>query len=75
MKINFIESKKCDFSYEDAEEILRTTLNMVTKMTQNSNETISPRWEPLLNNLGHCCRKNKKYDAALSYHQQVTEKC
>lgn len=36
------------------------------------NETlIADKWEPLLNNLGHTCRKLKKYDDALQYHQQV----
>lgn len=58
-------------SYTDAEEILRTTLDMVTKMAKQNQESISERWEPLLNNLGHCCRKNKKYGEALVFHQQV----
>lgn len=29
------------------------------------------KWEALLNNLGHTCRKMKKYDEALEYHQQA----
>lgn len=29
------------------------------------------KWEALLNNLGHTCRKMKKYEEALNYHQQV----
>lgn len=58
-------------SYIDAEQILRTTLEMVTKMAKQNREPISERWEPLLNNLGHCCRKNKKYSEALAFHQQV----
>lgn len=41
------------------------------KMAQDNNEPISPRWEPLLNNIGHCCRKNKKYNEALHYHEQA----
>lgn len=57
--------------YEDAEDILRTTLDMVTKMAKQNDEPLSARWEPLLNNLGHACRKNKKYDEALKYHNQV----
>lgn len=40
-------------------------------MAQENCEPISPRWEPLLNNLAHCCRKNKKYDEALRYHEQA----
>lgn len=58
--------------YTDAEELLRTTLDMVTKMAKQNRESISERWEPLLNNLGHCCRKNKKYAEALAFHQQVS---
>lgn len=56
-------------AYESAEEIFRTTLDMVTKMANK--RAISPRWEPLLNNLGHCCRKNKRYAEALVFHQQA----
>lgn len=44
---------------------------MVTKMANQNEEPISIRWEPLINNLGHCCRKNKKYDEALKYHKQA----
>ncbi|XP_076296997.1 cell division cycle protein 16 [Lasioglossum baleicum] len=29
------------------------------------------KWEALLNNLGHTCRKMKKYEEALEYHQQA----
>lgn len=29
------------------------------------------KWEALLNNLGHTCRKMKKYEEALGYHQQA----
>lgn len=44
---------------------------MATKMANDKEEPISVRWEPLINNLGHCCRKNKKYDDALKYHKQA----
>lgn len=57
--------------YESAEEIFRTTLEMVTEMANSNGESISPRWEPLLNNLGHCCRKNKKYEEALEFHRRA----
>lgn len=59
------------FSFAEAEDILRITLEMVTKMANEKEEPISIRWEPLINNLGHCCRKNKKYDEALKYHRQA----
>lgn len=57
--------------YESAEEIFRTTLEMVTEMAHTNGESISSRWEPLLNNLGHCCRKNKKYEEALEFHRRA----
>lgn len=60
-----------NFSYEQAEEILQITLDMVTNKAKENREPISIRWEPLINNLGHCCRKNKKYDEALKYHKQA----
>lgn len=58
-------------SFQEAEEILRITLEMVTQLAGKNDEPISIRWEPLINNLGHCCRKNKKYDQALKYHRQA----
>lgn len=42
-------------------------------MARDNNESISPRWEPLINNLAHACRKNKKYMQALKYHKQVND--
>lgn len=32
---------------------------------------IPKRWESLLNNLGHTCRKLKRYEEALDYHHQA----
>lgn len=58
-------------SYEDAEEIFRATLTMVTEMCGRNNEPLSDRWEPLLNNLGHCCRKNKKLNESLTFHMRA----
>lgn len=59
------------FSYESAEEVFRTTADIVTNRAKQNKEEVSARWEPLFNNLGHCCRKNKKYKEALEYHQYV----
>lgn len=58
-------------AFEDAEEIFRTTLGMVTDICKKNNEPLSDRWEPLLNNLGHCCRKNKKLSESLSFHTRA----
>uniref|UniRef100_A0A182PSR2 Uncharacterized protein n=1 Tax=Anopheles epiroticus TaxID=199890 RepID=A0A182PSR2_9DIPT len=55
--------------YECAEEVFRSTLEMVRSMVKQNNEQLTARWEPLLNNLGHCCRKNKKYEEALEFHR------
>lgn len=55
--------------YDEAEEILQITLDMVNAMAQKKGEPVGVRWEPLYNNLGHCFRKNKKYDAALDAHK------
>lgn len=57
--------------YESAEEIFKTTLDMVIDIANKNKESISPRWEPLFNNLGHCCRKNKKHSEALEFHRRA----
>lgn len=57
--------------YQSAEEVLQTTYEIVAKAAMDNKEAIAVRWEPLLNNLGHCCRKNKKYAEALNFHQQA----
>uniref|UniRef100_A0A2M4AJ95 Putative anaphase-promoting complex apc cdc16 subunit n=1 Tax=Anopheles triannulatus TaxID=58253 RepID=A0A2M4AJ95_9DIPT len=55
--------------YEGAEQVLRNTLDMVRSLSKQNGEHLSVRWEAVLNNLGHCCRKNKKYTEALEYHR------
>ena len=57
--------------YESAEEIFQATLDMITDMTIGNREAKSPRWEPLFNNLGHCCRKNINYKEALKFHRRA----
>lgn len=58
-------------AYVDAEDIFRSTLMMVTEMRKKNQESLSERWEPMLNNLGHCCRKNKKLSEALNFHMRA----
>lgn len=41
------------------------------KIKAIGNEVTVDKWEPLLNNLGHVCRKLKKYAEALDYHRQA----
>uniref|UniRef100_A0A6B2E746 Putative anaphase-promoting complex apc cdc16 subunit n=1 Tax=Phlebotomus kandelakii TaxID=1109342 RepID=A0A6B2E746_9DIPT len=57
--------------FKNAEEVFRVTLDVVKRLSEWNNEEFSSRWEPLLNNLGHCCRKNKKYVEALEFHRQA----
>lgn len=56
------------FSYKPAEKYFRAALEQVKKIKSAS---LPKRWEPLLNNLGHTCRKLKKYKEALEFHHQV----
>ncbi len=43
-------------------------LRLVQKVKKS---TLSGKWEPLLNNLGHTSRKLGKFEDALGYHQQA----
>lgn len=51
-----------------AEKLFETALQRVRDIDE---PIIANKWEPLFNNLGHTCRKLKKYDKALEYHQQA----
>lgn len=44
---------------------------MVTAVATQNHEPIPATWEPLLNNLGHCLRKNKKYKESLDMHKRA----
>jgi anaphase-promoting complex subunit 6 len=55
----FVKAEKC---FTQAMEMVR----------QSSDGPVDDTWEPLLNNLGHVCRKLKKYNMALEYHQKVS---
>ncbi|OXB80573.1 UNVERIFIED_CONTAM: hypothetical protein H355_014916 [Colinus virginianus] len=46
-------------------------LDALEKIKAIGNEITVDKWEPLLNNLGHVCRKLKKYEEALEYHRQA----
>ncbi|KAJ8256042.1 hypothetical protein COCON_G00199060 [Conger conger] len=46
-------------------------LDAMEKMKAIGNEVTVDKWEPLLNNMGHVCRKLKKYARALEYHRQA----
>ncbi|XP_055492604.1 cell division cycle protein 16 homolog isoform X1 [Leucoraja erinacea] len=54
--------------WKTAEKYFRDALEKVRAI---GNEVTVDKWEPLMNNLGHVCRKLKKYDEALDYHHQA----
>lgn len=54
--------------YATAEKYFRDALE---KVHTNGQRVLPEKWEPLLNNLGHTCRKLKKYEEALEFHQQA----
>ncbi|KAL5004197.1 hypothetical protein ScPMuIL_017653 [Solemya velum] len=51
-----------------AEKYFKIALEKVQSVTE---KVMFEKWEPLLNNLGHTCRKRKNYEAALEYHRQA----
>lgn len=55
-------------SYKAAEKHFTEAL---CRVRPQKTSMVPERWEPLLNNMGHCCRKLKKYDEALQYHHEV----
>lgn len=54
--------------YSMAEEHFLKALEKVQKY---NNQIISEKWEPLLNNLGHTFRKQRRFTEALSYHRHA----
>lgn len=56
-------------SYESAEKLFTATLDLLKAVAEANNEPIAANWEPLLNNLGHCLRKNQKYSEAIEMHR------
>ncbi|XP_020281654.1 cell division cycle protein 16 homolog isoform X2 [Pseudomyrmex gracilis] len=55
--------------YKNAERLFKEAMKSVQGDLRNV--VLPSKWEALLNNLGHTCRKMKKYDEALEYHQQA----
>jgi tetratricopeptide (TPR) repeat protein len=45
--------------------------NQKHSITVVKGATVNERWQPLFNNLGHACRKNKKYFEAIAFHEQA----
>lgn len=57
------------YSYKNAERLFKEAMKSIQGDLRNV--ILPSKWEALLNNLGHTCRKMKKYDEALEYHQQA----
>ncbi|KAL4220240.1 anaphase promoting complex subunit cdc16 [Mactra antiquata] len=55
--------------WDAAEKYFKDALRRIQE--SDSHQIIAEKWEPLLSNLGHTCRKLKKYDEALEYHQHA----
>ncbi|XP_053593265.1 cell division cycle protein 16 homolog [Microplitis demolitor] len=58
-----------NLDYKTAERQFKEALSKI--QIGGKNIVLPSKWEPLLNNLGHTCRKLKKYEEALDYHQQA----
>ncbi|PAA48523.1 hypothetical protein BOX15_Mlig003590g3, partial [Macrostomum lignano] len=54
--------------YAKAEEQFRLAVGRIDEL---SGEMPSSFWEPVFNNLGHTCRKLKRYDEAIQHHQRA----
>ncbi|RNA05743.1 cell division cycle 16 -like protein [Brachionus plicatilis] len=55
-------------NYQNAEISMRRAYNKLKSM---SHKSTYKEWEPLLNNLGHVCRKLKKYQDSLDFHRKA----
>uniref|UniRef100_A0A1Y1K8G6 Uncharacterized protein n=1 Tax=Photinus pyralis TaxID=7054 RepID=A0A1Y1K8G6_PHOPY len=63
------------FQNLDFEMAERHFQDALTRVKPIKDSIVPERWEPLLNNLGHTCRKLKKYSDALEYHHQALVLC
>lgn len=65
----FIKYININFSsFTAAEQLFEESL----KRVHSIKDSILPyKWEPLLNNIGHNCRKLGKYDESIYFHQEV----
>ncbi|XP_044262196.1 cell division cycle protein 16 homolog [Tribolium madens] len=59
-----------NLNFKDAEKHFKDALARIRKVKSNP-DIIPKRWQGLLNNLGHTCRKLKKYEEALDFHHQA----
>lgn len=57
--------------YPLADKCFAQAVDMIRINSAGDTKPIDETWEPLLNNLGHVCRKLKKYSMAIEFHQKV----
>ncbi|EZA53221.1 hypothetical protein DMN91_005011 [Ooceraea biroi] len=58
-----------NLDYKNAERLFKEAMKSIQGDLRNV--VLPSKWEALLNNMAHTCRKMKKYEAALEYHQQA----
>ncbi|XP_066994017.2 cell division cycle protein 16 homolog isoform X2 [Anabrus simplex] len=59
------------FQNQDYHAAERHFQEALTRVRSINELALAEKWEALLNNLGHTCRKLRKYSEALEYHQQA----
>lgn len=58
-----------NLDYKNAERLFKEAMKSIQGDLRNV--MLPSKWEALLNNMAHTCRKMKKYEEALEYHQQA----
>ncbi len=58
--------------FDEALQLFTETQEFVER---NTHSVYLKKWEALYNNLGHCCRKLKKYPEAYRHHQKALLLC
>merc|ERR1740128_331407 len=61
--------------YPLADKCFAQAVDMIRINSAGDTRPIDETWEPLLNNLGHVCRKLKKYSTAIEFHQKALLVC
>ena len=63
------------FGNRNWDEAERCFIKALQRVQEVREDILPERWEPLLNNLGHVCRKLGKLEDALEYHKQAEILC
>ncbi|XP_066268069.1 cell division cycle protein 16 homolog [Branchiostoma lanceolatum] len=63
------------FQNGDLDTAEKFFMDALEKVQAIEKEMLTEKWEPLLNNLGHVCRKLGRYEESLTYHRQALVLC